>query len=251
MIGSDVPEVMIRVRPPPEGKKRGIDPLFLFRETDPPYTGQRLIEGGEKVRGLLNADKAIYCSENYYNFPELFPLVDHVECDSWCDFDCAFANKKNAVCAGIHFFVSDYKFERIWNCPDKYVDFLLRYPVVIQPDFSLYYDFPKALQIFNKYRNHWLYCYYGECGVRMIPNISVSLPDTYEWAFMGYPKHSVVAFSSLGCTRDKTVRALFMRSFDEMMERLEPLQVLYFTRSQEYIPSDPCVTVIQIPYLRR
>lgn len=40
---------------------------------------------------------------------------------------------------GIHFFVDDYQFERVWNYPEKYVDILAEYDCILTPDFSLYF----------------------------------------------------------------------------------------------------------------
>ena len=50
------------------------------------------------------------------------------------DYDC-----------GIHFFIDDYQFERVWNTPEKYLSLLRRFRCVIAPDFSLYVDLPPAL----------------------------------------------------------------------------------------------------------
>ena len=56
---------------------------------------------------------------------------------------------------GVHFFIDDYQFERIWKDPEKYVEKLRQYACVASPDFSPYGDMPMALQIYNHYRKHW------------------------------------------------------------------------------------------------
>lgn len=38
----------------------------------------------------------------------------------------------------VHFFLYDYKFEDIWNNPDKYIEKLSQYKAVLTPDFSMY-----------------------------------------------------------------------------------------------------------------
>ena len=60
-------------------------------------------------------------------------------------------SSENKAC-GIHFYVDDYQFERVWNDPEKYVDILREYQCILSPDFSLYMDIPKAVQIWNHYR---------------------------------------------------------------------------------------------------
>lgn len=199
------------------------------------------------MRGLLNYNIASFQSLNKYSFPEVFPYTELVDCNTWSDFDTVRTHTGQAD--GLHFYISDYKFNCIWENPKKYIGTLSRFKYVIQPDFSLYYDFPVALQIFNKYRNHWIYAYYCAHGVQMIPNISVSVPECWDWSFLGYPRGSVVAFSAIGALRDKSSRQVTYAGYEEMLKRLEPKQVLYFCRSPSAAPSE--ATVIEVPFLRR
>ena len=60
---------------------------------------------------------------------------------------------KDDFAKGIHFYIDDYQFERIWNTPDKYMDRLAMFDCVLTPDFSLYMDMPLAMQIWNVYRS--------------------------------------------------------------------------------------------------
>ncbi len=55
--------------------------------------------------------------------------------------------------AGIHFFIDDYQFERLWGNPHQYVEKLKEFPCVLTPDFSLYMDMPLAMKIWNTYRS--------------------------------------------------------------------------------------------------
>ena len=48
--------------------------------------------------------------------------------------------------AGVHFFLDDYQFERFWRQPQRYLDALSRFPLVLGPTFSLYTDFPAPIQ---------------------------------------------------------------------------------------------------------
>lgn len=38
----------------------------------------------------------------------------------------------------VHFFLYDYKFERVWKNPDQDIEKLKRYKAVLSPDFSMY-----------------------------------------------------------------------------------------------------------------
>lgn len=66
------------------------------------------------------------------------------------------ATSKDREKKSIHFFIDDYQFIRLWNDPDRYIPMLQQFQYVFTPDFSLYTDFPKAVQIFNHYRKHWI-----------------------------------------------------------------------------------------------
>lgn len=198
------------------------------------------------MRGLENDNIARFETENEYNIPDIFPYREKVDCKSWIVLSNAVTRYRGNE--GIHFYEDDYKIQRIWNNPQKYIGVLKKYKYVIQPDFSLYYDFPKALQIYNKYRNHWLSAYYSTEGIEIIPNISLSTPECYDFTFIGYPKGSVVAFSDIGSKRDTEAREIVNQAYDEMIKRLEPIQILYFTRSKKNAPSE--ADVIEINYIK-
>lgn len=194
------------------------------------------------MRGLLNIDRGYFPSDNYYGFPELDRFSESVDHFDWFSF-----SDRSSVSlyssSGIHFYIDDYCFDSLWNQPSRYLEQLRLFKCVIQPDFSLYYNFPAALQIFNKYRNHWLACYMSFYGVSVIPNINVSTPDCWDWSFLGYPLHSVVSFSDIGSYRSKSDRAVLTAAYDEMIRRLEPEQIIYFSRNASNIPAE-CVPVV-------
>lgn len=196
------------------------------------------------MRGLLNQNIAEFISDNPIGFPPVPRYTGQVGKVEWINFDAA-VTAKNSTSKGLHFFDSDYKLNRLWEYPQRYISVLRRFKYVVQPDFSLYYDFPVALQIYNKFRNHWLSAYFAVNGIQIIPNISLSTPNNFAWSIMGYPENSVVAFSDIGCSRDKEDKAVLMESYKEMTDKLHPSQVLYFTRSKT---APEGATVIHIPY---
>lgn len=88
-----------------------------------------------------------------YDIPIIEPEDYHTV--NWIGFNSAQATQKRAG-KGVHFFLDDYHFERLWRYPDKYINLLKSYDFVMSPDFSTYTDFPKALNIYNHYRKHWI-----------------------------------------------------------------------------------------------
>lgn len=197
-------------------------------------------------RAMQNFNIASFEVSNQYGFPELFPVKKPVHCDNWIDFETA-KRKRDTSRAGLHFFIDDYKFQCLWNSPKRYIDFLVRRSYVVMPDFSMYTNFPAALQIYNKYRNHWLAAYYSVKGVRIIPCVLATSSEHFGWIFDGLPKNSVLAVSDIGVARGGD-RLMFRDTYDTMIRRLEPIQILYFTRSIKTAPSE--CTVIKLPFLK-
>lgn len=60
----------------------------------------------------------------------------------------------------VHFFLPDTYIERVWDNPDYYGAVFAQYKGIIQPDLSQYTTMPRAMQIWNYYRNMWLAAYY-------------------------------------------------------------------------------------------
>ena len=200
------------------------------------------------MRGFENYHKAQFESANILDFPDIQPFKEVITIDKWLDFETARNFRGNRKKCGVHFFLDDYKFQNVWNSPDRYIDMFKGFGCIIMSDYSLYYNFPFPLQVYNKYRNHWLACYYASFGVKVIPNISLSTPVCYDWSFLGYPKSSVVAFSDIGTNKDKVSKEIINLAYDEMLKALEPTQIIYFTRSKTQAPKE--CTVIELPYIR-
>lgn len=164
-----------------------------------------------------------------YNIPEIKPVH---ECDvtKWIGFNHvkAYETKKDNS-TGVHFFIYDYHFERLWNTPDKYISALSRYGCVLSPDFSMFPDFPFAVNIFNHYRKHWLAAYWQSKGITVIPSICWNDEASYDWCFEGEPKNSIVAVSDVGCRQSKRAELGFKRGYEEMLRRLNPSKIILYT----------------------
>ncbi len=133
-------------------------------------------------------------------------------------------NKK----AGIHFFVDDYQFERIWNYPEKYVDILKEYECVLSPDFSLYMDMPMPMKIWNIYRSRQIGAYYQSKGIKVIPTISWAEKETFEFCFLGIPKGSIVSVSTIGVKEKKTALEIWIKGMKEMIQQIEPSTIIVY-----------------------
>lgn len=178
---------------------------------------------------LLNAEFGIYEGVGEYEFPIIQPVHEMPIIDRWVGFNYVKTlTKKKIKNTGVHFFIDDYQFERVWNQVNIYTPYLRKFSCVLSPDFSLYMDFPKAVQIYNKYRNHWLTAFWQEHGLTVIPTILWSTENHWDWQFEGYPKNSIVAVSNVGCMNDKESIEMFNAGFEEMKRRLEPERILFY-----------------------
>ena len=176
------------------------------------------------MRNCENLDKAVYEGVGCYNIPEIAPvLLDK------CDF-IGFNKAKrcpNQGDLGVHLFLDDYQFFRVWTGVELYMPMLERFQCVCTPDFSLFTDFPLAVQIYNHYRKHWLGRYWQEHGLTVIPSISWSDEKSLDWCFDGEPVGGAVAISSVGTQMDNESRYLFNLGYTEMMARLKPSTIFF------------------------
>lgn len=103
-----------------------------------------------------------------------------------------------------------------------------QFQYVLTPDFSTYTDFPKAIQIYNHYRKHWIGVYLQENGIKVIPTISWSTEESFDWCFDGEPVGSTVAVSSVGCMNNRDKKELFVKGYNAMIEKLHPQSIIFY-----------------------
>ena len=128
----------------------------------------------------------------------------------------------------VHFFIDDYQFERIWNDPATYIDKLREFDAVFTPDFSLYMDMPKAMQIWNIYRARLIGQLCQSAGIKVIPTVSWSDKQSFTFCFDGLPQHGTIAVSTVGVMRDDEARELWIAGMDEALTRLQPKNVILY-----------------------
>lgn len=176
-------------------------------------------------RDYENLNKAIFDGVGEYDIPVIEP--DNPQVDNWISFNYAKGCEEPEI-HGIHFFIDDYQFVRVWKQPDTYLDMLRKFQAVCTPDFSTYTDFPKTIQLYNHYRKHWLGAYWQMNGIRVIPTISWADRDSYEWCFAGEPEGYTVVVSSVGTQGSQETRQLFLDGYREMMTRLQPQRIIMY-----------------------
>lgn len=178
-------------------------------------------------QNILNLSYAQYDGVGEYDIPMMLPThIDSLKDIPIQGFNFAL-KEKHPENIGVHFFLHDYQFERVWKYPDRYVDVLKKFAYVLSPDFSPYADMPKALQIYNVYRNRWCGRYWQDNGITVIPTFTMGDYDTFDFCASGIPRHSTIAISTMGEGRWGEYRNLY-ENWDRMLDKLEPDTILLY-----------------------
>nr|DAU14950.1 MAG TPA: protein of unknown function (DUF4417) [Caudoviricetes sp.] len=191
-------------------------------------------------RNYENLERQIFDGVGKYGIPQIEPVTYEKSCE-WIGFNYAKTCKEPEK-KGVHFFLDDYQFNRLWTDVDRYIPMLQKFRYVMSPDFSTYTDFPKAIQIYNHYRKHWVGAYLQEAGIQVIPTISWSTPDSFEWCFDGEPQGGVVAVSSLGVMNSKEKKELFLIGYKEMVRRICPDTIIFYG----YVPDECMGNIVRV-----
>lgn len=140
---------------------------------------------------------------------------------------------KNTEC-GIHFYLDDYQFERVWTYPERYAEILKKYECVLTPDFSLYFDMSMANKIWNTYRSRLIGQIFQNYGLTVIPTVSWAEPDTFHFCFDGLPCEATLSVSTIGVKRTKEVKELWKYGMDELIKRKKPKKLIVYGGNIEY-----------------
>ena len=139
-------------------------------------------------------------------------------------------NKKT----GIHCYVDDYQFERLWNDPEAYIDVLKQYECFLSPDFSLYMDMTMPTKIWNIYRSRFIGAFYQSRGITVIPTVSWAEPETFDFCFKGLEKGGVVSVSTIGVKENKDALEVWRSGMAKMIETLKPRTILVYGGKLDY-----------------
>ena len=201
--------------------------LELDFEDDEPKENERMRTNNAYNLGLIDYDNL---TNDFWQMP-IIRNNNYIPKDL-IGFNYAKTSKnKNA---GVHFYIDDYQFERIWNYPEKYIDVLIEYDCILSPDFSLYMDMTMPMKIWNVYRSRFIGAYYQSKGITVVPTISWAEAETFKFCFQGIPKGSVVSVSTIGVKRSKEALQIWRDGMDEMIRQIEPSAILIYGGKLDY-----------------
>lgn len=194
---------------------------FDFKSNVKPYGAERQRTGNTYNLDIVDKHD---CTGMIYGMPEL-EACDYIP-DELIGFN--YVKQSQEFDKTVHFFLDDYQFERIWNNPKENLERLKKFKAVLTPDFSLYADMPLPMQIWNIYRARALGRYWQNNGLTVIPTLSWSTPDSYDFAVEGIPLGSTVAVSTVGVLTSDESLDLFKRGLFYMLEQVQPTVLLMY-----------------------
>ena len=163
-------------------------------------------------------------ADGFYNIPHL-KRTSHVP-ERLINFNEVLTS--NDAKAGVHFFIDDYRFERVWNQPERYIEILKQFDCVFTPDFSLYMNMPAAMKIWNVYRSRLIGQMCQKAGMTVIPTMSWAEPDSYDYCFDGIEPGGAVAVSTVGVMRDPDAKEVFKAGMERMIEVCKPKKIIIY-----------------------
>ena len=143
---------------------------------------------------------------------------------------------------GVHFFVDDYRFQGIYDHPEKTLNKYAQYRFLLSPDYSTYTDMNLWRQLENTAKNRWVGAYWQSKGLTVIPTVSWGLSQSFEFCFNGIEKHSIVAIGMIGC---KQTKIQFMRGYQAMLDQIQPEKIICYGSPFNEMQGN----IIQIDYL--
>lgn len=202
---------------------RGIDMSkfhFDFKSKILPYGAERLKTDKAVNLDIVNIDDC----DGKWGMPVLEP-VDFIPKQLIPFNYCKMAESFDAT---IHFCIDDYQFERLWNQPKKYFELISKFEAVICPDFSIYLDMPMPMKLWNIYRSRALGNWWQRQGLTVIPNLTWSDYDSFDYCFEGIPKHSTVFMSTVGVRKYKESRPYVEAGLKEALKVCQPSRILLY-----------------------
>lgn len=211
----------------------------LFPDLEPVDTGL-VAPTGEATRG--DDRKKHMLNLHWYNsFPtegkEDMPLVKAYNGPLPEDLISFADRNKQQYSLGVHCFLYDYKIEPTWSTPSLSVPCLQKYACVIAPDFSIFVDQPRAINVWNIYRNRWVSSYWQSNNITVIPSASWGSVDSFDYCFDGLPENSIIAIGHVAVGKDEDFKKLYRLGVKSLIDKKHPTRLLVYGAPLEFSPA--------------
>lgn len=108
------------------------------------------------------------------------------------------------------------------------MEILKRFKSVIAPDFSQFLDMPYAMKLYHSYLNRAFTAYWNYNGINVIPNVTWTTPDSYEYSFSGIEVGGVIAINCTGIKNNGLSKYLWLQGYKEAIKRLKPICIIRY-----------------------
>ena len=166
-----------------------------------------------------------FVSDGEWNFPIIKRQeisLNNIDLISYSDISSK--DTKN-LHKGVHFFIDDWRFESLYDKPDRSLITLSKYQFLLTPDYSLYAEMPLWRQIESVGKARWVGANWQNNGLTVIPTISWARSQRFDFCFKSIEKHCIVAIGMIGCKKE---RRAFMQGYNEMLLQIEPDAIICF-----------------------
>lgn len=161
--------------------------------------------------------------EGRFQMPTLQPCSINV--DRWIGFN--YAKTSTEYDCGIHFYLDDYQFERVWTNPEKYINILSNFRAVMTPSYSVYMDMAEPLKMWNVFRSRLLGQMMQDYGLNVIPIVYWADENSFEYCFDGLPENATLSVYAVGL-KDKEVFEIWKNGMTELIRRKKPKTILLY-----------------------
>ena len=126
-----------------------------------------------------------------------------------------------------HFFFSDDRIRQFFNSPFETERILANFEVSISVDFSMTSEMSRPQKMYSSFLNKLWAAWLQSRGNKVIPN--VSFPDEYweNYWIEGWPKHSIIAVSSVGVLTHGNAEG-WLKGMERIRTELRPIHILRY-----------------------
>jgi len=140
----------------------------------------------------ISVPDCLYESNNEYEIPNL--LLEKQAGKLLLPLVAYGSIRRSMNAQTVHFYVDDYRFNRIWENPAKILNGKII--AVVEPNTSLFDTTPLAYGLQQIYKKRWIARYWQECGILVYADLNVST-KFWEYNRMGIP-NGYNAFATRG-----------------------------------------------------
>lgn len=199
-MGIKVPSIVDDEEPSSKGKKKKSDEAEEEEEAEN-ETEDTEAEDKEAFYRSMFKD-VLYDSDNIYEIPNLLLEMQAGRVELPLSPWGANSRLRKDV-ATYHFYVDDYRFEKLWKDPINLLTSGCK--AIVEPNCSCHDQTPIAWGIQLIYKKRWLSRYLQECGIKVYADLNVS--------------HKFIEYNKMGIP--KGYNAFFTRGLDDWMVSLE------------------------------